>query len=89
MKSCPDCGRPAKRFEFHHDPPKSKIFKENGTEYFIDRDGKKKLALPNKKNRKLCPRCHRKADKEWGVRRKQGFHKKKKRTWWKKPNLTK
>lgn len=91
MKSCPECGRMVARLEFHHDPPKSVIFKENGTQYFIDKDGQKKLVLVHKKNRKLCWKCHQKEDKSWGLERFDIKKKKrgKRRTWWKKPSLTK
>ena len=78
---CPECNRIVKRLEFHHDPPKSVIFKENGKRYFIDKDGKKKLVILHSKNRRMCWKCHKKANKGWGLR----SHK----FQWKKPSSNK
>lgn len=68
MKICKDCGRKFKTLRFHHDPPRSRRFMEKGTQYFIDKDSKKKVVLSNQKNRKLCRDCHKEADRSWGCR---------------------
>ena len=63
---CPECKKEVKRLELHHDPPRSKKYKEKDNWYYIDRDGNHK-SLTKLNNRSLCRSCHRKADKEWGL----------------------
>lgn len=77
---CQDCNREVKRLEFHHDPPRSRRFKENGTEYFVDTDNKKKMVMLHQKNRKLCRACHGKANEALGLPTINDFGKKKKYT---------
>lgn len=85
---CKDCKKEFKHLNSHHDPPKSAYIVENGTKFFIDKDGQKKIVLIYNRDRRLCRKCHAKADKEWGLQEHK-FYKKKKRTWWKKLSLNK
>ncbi len=78
LRKCKDCDK-LRKLMYHHDPPKSKIFKEETFDaftfiwefkkYFIDKDGIKKLVSEHLKNRRLCNTCHRKADIAWGIHR--------------------
>lgn len=67
MPVCPECNLEASRLTLHHDPPKSRIYKRfDGHLYFIDLDGDTK-PLINNNNKKMCRKCHQKADRLLGL----------------------
>ena len=69
MALCSDCKIefPRHTLAYHHDPPKSRIFKDpDGHTYFNDMYGGK-FFFKEHSNRKLCRSCHRKADIQLGL----------------------
>lgn len=64
---CSECQKEVRKLSLHHDPPRSRKYWKGNQQYFIDKNGEDKPLLATK-NKKLCRSCHKKADREWGVR---------------------